>query len=71
MTKIKPSLSIMNIGRQSQKATRTSFKNEKEKVGAESVAKVQDVADATTAVSGALQPDADSALHMLEVATIE
>lgn len=53
LKKRKPSTSMMTTGLQRKKVTRASF-DERVKVAAENVAKVEDVTDVTTAVSGAL-----------------
>lgn len=69
--KRKPSSSMMTIGRRSKKVSSTSFHEEELRAAAESAKEMEDVVDVTTAASGALKPEAESAFERLEIAVRE
>lgn len=59
---------MMTTGRESKKATRTSDEGEEMKIEAESVAKMEDMNDATMAASGTLQAEASFTFQVLKIA---
>lgn len=68
--KRKPSSTTVTIRRQSKKVTRNSI-DKVIKAAAESVTKMETVIRLTSAASDAIQPEAESALEVLKVATKE
>lgn len=58
----------MTDARQNKKMTRSTFDGEEVKVGVENLAKVEKVTGAKPAAFGTLQPEAESAFQVIEIA---
>lgn len=69
--KSKPSSSVVKTKRHSKELTKASLDERRVKAGVQSFIKLEDVIDAIQAVCGALQPEAESASHILKVAMRE